>query len=321
VAQGTDQTRATTQLNWHRQYYNDLGMVFTPFGNMRGDMLIADNVPGAATPSTTTTRLLPEGGADLRWPIVAQSPFGQSVFTPVVQFVASANEGNTTAFGNEDAITLNLDHSNLFLADRFSGLDRYEGGTHADLGVTYSLYGKDGGLARATFGQSIHIAGQDSFTDGSGLADNNSDLVGSLLLQPNSNLSLAYEARVKDDLSAFNRQEVIGSLSFDSFSASVSYLNFVAQPNYGQPLPMNWVSGDSKIGLGRGWNLFGGMTYDFTTSLFTRQTAGFEFDCKCMNFKLYYQHTEDSVTFAMDNRVMMSVEFATLGKTGLNLGF
>lgn len=321
VNQGTDQTRATSQLNWHEQYYSGAGTVFTPFGNIRGDMLTADNVPGAATTSTTATRLLPEAGFDLRWPFVSQSALGQSVVSPVVQFITSANEGDTTAFGNEDAITLNLDHTNLFLADRFSGNDRYEGGTRADIGVAYSLFANNGGLVRASLGQSIHIAGQNSFVDGSGLADNESDFVGSLVVQPNSNLSLAYEARMKNDLSAFNRQEVVASLSFDRFSGSLSYLDFAAQPDYGQPLPTHWVSGDTKFGLGRGWSFFGGMTYDFTTSIITRKTAGFEFDCRCMNFKLYYQGAQDSITLAMDNRVMMSVELATLGKTGASLGF
>jgi len=320
VNQGTEQTRATSQLNWHEQYYGGAGTVFTPFANIRGDMLSADNVPGAATTSSTATRLLPEAGFDMRWPFVSQSALGQSVVSPVVQFITSANEGDTTAFGNEDSITLNLDHTNLFLADRFSGMDRYEGGTRADIGVAYSLFANNGGLVRASLGQSIHIAGQNSFVDGSGLADNESDFVGSFVVQPISNLSLAYEARMKNDLSAFNRQEVVASLSFDRFSGSLSYLDFAAQPDYGQPLPTHWVSGDTKLGLGRGWSFFGGMTYDFTTSIITRKTAGFEFDCRCMNFKAYYAEVQDSITLGTDERLMMSIELATLGKTSASLG-
>ena len=321
VNQGTDQTRATTQLNWHNQFYSDAGTVFTPFANVRGDMVVANNVPGAATPATTTTRLLPEVGVDLRWPLVSNSGLGQSVISPVVQVVASANEGSTSAYGNEDAVTLNLDHSNLFLSDRFSGLDRYEGGTRADIGLTYSLFANNGGLIRASLGESVHIAGQNSFVNGSGLADNNSDLVGAFVVQPNSNISLVYEARMRNDFSGLNRQEIVASLNYDRFAGNLSYLDFVAQPNYGQTLPKHWISSDAKFGLSHGWSLFGGMTYDFTTSVLTRKTAGLEFDCRCMNFKLFYAGNQDSVTLITDNRVMMSVEFATLGKTGLSLGF
>ncbi|MDE2385397.1 MAG: LPS-assembly protein LptD [Alphaproteobacteria bacterium] len=325
VNQGTDQTRATTQMNWHRQFYSDAGTVVTPFANMRGDILITDNVPDPTAPggftSTTASRVLPEAGLDARYPFVANLPFGQSIVSPVFQIVASANEGDTSAFGNEDSITLNYDHTSLFLADRFTGLDRYEGGTHADVGVTYSLIGNNGGFIRASAGQSFHLAGQNSFVNGSGLADNESDLVGAIVFQPWNELSLSYETRVKDDFSAINRQEAVASLSFDRFAANLSYLDFAAEPAYGLTTRQHWVSADTKIGLSGGWSMFGGLTYDFTASVLTQKTFGFEYDCQCMNFKLAYTGTEDSISHAVENKVMMSVEFATLGKTGFAANF
>ncbi len=325
VNQGLDQTRSTGQMNWHNQIYGDSGTVITPFANLRSDILVTNNVPdpssGTGYSSETAARVLPEVGLDARWPFVAQTSWGQSVISPVLQVVASANEGNTNAFGNEDSITLNYDHTSLFLANRFTGLDRYEGGTHADIGVTYSLFAKNGGFIRASAGQSIHIAGQNSFVDGSGLADNESDLVGAIILQPWSALSLSYEGRVKEDFSAINRQEFVASLSFDRFTNNISYLDFRAEPNYGRNFREQWVSDDARFALSDGWSLFGGLTYDFTTSVMTRKTAGIEFDCKCMNFKLYYSGNQDSITKVIDNRVLLSIEFATLGKTGVNAAF
>ena len=325
VNQGTDQTRATTQMNWHREIYSDAGTVVTPFANMRSDILITQNVPDVSSStgftSTTMTRVLPEVGVDARYPFVAQLPFGQSIISPVFQLVASSNEGATNAFGNEDSITLNYDHSSLFLANRFSGLDRYEGGTHADVGLTYSLIGNNGGFIRASAGQSFHIAGQNSFVNGSGLADNESDLVAAIVFQPWNELSVSYETRVKDDFSAINRQEAVASLSFDRVSANLSYLDFAAEPAYGLNTRQHWVSGDAKLALSGGWSVFAGMTYDFMADVMTQKTLGIEFDCQCMNFKLAYTGTEDSVSHAVENKVMMSVEFATLGKTGLAANF
>ena len=322
VNQGLDQTRATTQMNWHSQIYGDSGTVITPFANLRSDLFITNKVPdNGGFSSTTAARVLPEVGLDARWPFVADTRFGQSVISPVMQIVASANEGNTNAFGNEDSITLNYDHTSLFLADRFTGLDRYEGGTHADFGLTYSLIGRNGGFIRASAGQSIHIAGQNSFVDGSGLADNESDLVAAMIVQPWSALSLSYETRVKEDFSAVNRQELVASLSFDRFTANVSYLDFGAEPAYGRNNREQWVSNDARIALNDGWSVFGGMTYDFTTGVVTRKTAGVEFDCKCLNFKLFYSGNQDSISKVVDNRVQLSIEFATLGKTGFNAAF
>ena len=176
-------------------------------------------------------------------------------------------------------------------------------------------------MIRASAGQSIHLAGQNSFVNGSGLADNESDLVAAIILQPWSAFSLSYETRMKDDFSAINRQELVASLSFDRFTTNVSYLDFGAEPAYGRNSREQWVSGDGRIALNDGWSVFGGMTYDFVSSVMTRKTAGIEFDCKCMNFKLYYAGTVDSVSLVTDNRVMMSIELATLGKTGINAAF
>ncbi len=326
VNQGTDQTRGTTQMNWHKQFYSDAGTVVTPFTNLRADMLVATNVPdptapGGYTSTTTTTRVLPEVGLDARYPFIANLPFGQSIISPVFQIVSSANEGDRSAFGNEDAITLNYDHTSLFLADRFTGLDRYEGGTHADVGVTYSLIGNNGGFIRASAGQSIHIAGQNSFVDGSGLADNESDLVAAIVVRPWDELSLSYETRVKDDFSAINWQEAVASLNFDGFATNFSYLDFAAEPAYGQPTRQHWVSSDAKIALAGGWSVFGGLTYDFMNDVMTQKTFGFEFDCQCMNLRLAYTGTVDSITKAKSDQVMLSVEFATLGKTGAAIGF
>ena len=325
VNQGTDQTRATTQANWHKQFYGDMGTVITPFANLRSDVFVTENVPdptaASGFTSTVLTRVLPEAGVDARLPFVAHLPVGQSIISPVFQLVTSANEGSTTGIGNEDAITLNYDHTSLFLADRFSGLDRYEGGTHADFGLTYSLIGNNGGFIRASAGQSVHLAGQNSFVDGSGLADNESDLVGAIVFRPWDVLGFSYEARLKDDLSAFNRQEASASLSFDRLSANVSYLNFAPQPAYGLPTQQHWASADARYNFGNGWNVFGGLSYDFINRTVSQRTLGVEFDCDCMNFRLAYVGTEDSATHQLSTKVLMSVEFATIGKTGFAANF
>jgi LPS-assembly protein len=209
----------------------------------------------------------------------------------------------------------------LFLADRFTGLDRYEGGTHADVGVTYALIGNNGGFIRASAGESFHIAGQNSYVAGSGLSTNKSDLVAAITVQPWDNFGLSYEVRVKNDLSGLDRQEATASLSFDDFSTNISYLDFAAEPAYGRLNPEHWVATDAKVKLNNGWNVYGGLTYDFVTSVLVKKTIGLEFDCECMNFKIAYTGTQDSVTFAKEDKVMLSIQFATIGKTGLTAKF
>ena len=321
VNHGTDQTRGVLDVNWKTQFTTDNGIVVSPFAKVRNEIYITDNVPGASSASETTGQILPSTGVDVRMPFISSSQYGQSIITPVFQLISAADQTNVNQWGNEDAITLNFDHTSLFLSDRFTGLDRYEGGTRANVGATYAYYDANGGFIRASLGESVHIAGQNSFVAGSGLSGENSDVVGNIVFQPWSDLSLSYEARMLNDFSALDRQEALASLTFDRISANLGYLNIGAEPNYGRIRAENWVQGDVKFGLEDGWNVFGGLTYDIGYSQLTRKTFGLEFDCECMNFKVAYTGTNDPFTHETEDKVILSLELATLGKATVAAGF
>jgi LPS-assembly protein len=321
VNHGTDQTRGVFDLGWKTQYVSDAGVVVSPFAKMRSEVFVTENVPGAASVSETTGQVLPSIGVDARMPFLASSGSGQSIISPVFQIISAADQSNVNQWGNEDAITLNFDHTSLFLSDRFTGYDRYEGGTRANIGATFAYYGSGGGFVRASVGESVHIAGQNSFVAGSGLSGENSDIVGNIVYQPWSNFSLSYEARILNDFSALDRQEALASLTLDKFSANLGYLNIAAEPNYGRIRAENWAQGDVKIGLDDGWSVFGGLTYDIGYSQLTRKTLGLEFDCECMNFKVAYTGTVDPTDLSKEDRVMLSLELATLGKAAVSSTF
>jgi LPS-assembly protein len=120
----------------------------------------------------------------VRWPFIASYDYGQSILTPVFQAIAATDETDEEKIGNEDAISVNFDNSSLFLHDRFTGQDRYEGGTRANIGLLYSFLADNGGFVRMSLGESFHIAGENSFDLGSGLDGTKSDLVGAIVFQP-----------------------------------------------------------------------------------------------------------------------------------------
>ncbi|MFO1034130.1 MAG: LPS assembly protein LptD [Hyphomicrobiales bacterium] len=321
VEHGTRQARAVGEVDWQRQMISDAGVVVTPFANLRGDFYSAENLPGADSTNETTARILPAAGFDARYPFIANTDWGQSIVSPVFQIVSAADETNTNNIGNEDAITLNFDHTSLFLTDRFTGLDRYEGGTRANIGLTYSFLADNGGFVRASAGESVHIAGRNSFVTGSGLEGSQSDLVAAILVQPWDELSLSYEVRAEEDLSRINRQEAQASLTFDSFSTELGYMYIAAEPNYGRLDTEQWAEASARVGLTDGWYAFGGLRYDLQNDRVNYRTAGVEFDCDCMNFKLAYTGKEDADTGQTDHRVMMSIDLATLGGTSVSSGF
>ncbi len=319
VAHGTSQTRATSQVTWQKEYITSGGIVASPFATLRGDMYMANNLPDPSTGVTQNVPLtgdvLPAAGVDVRMPLVAHYGMGQSVLTPVAQVIAAANEPDPTNLGNEDSIALNFDHTNLFLADKFTGFDRYDGGTKANVGLTYAFYANNGNYIRASTGESIHLAGTNSYVAGSGLNGPVSDLVSAIEVQPWNRLSLSYELRTAEDLSSIHQQEIMASLDFDSISTDIGYLSIPAAPAYGRTAAENWVGGNVRYKFDDGWSVYGGLTYDLVSNQIAKHSVGVEFDCQCMNFRLDYTGSVDTVTNIVNNTVSLSLALRTLGKT------
>ena len=317
---GTEQTHAVSRLKWRRQMVSDMGLLVTPFTELRSDLYVSDNVPGSAGGQETDTHLLPSAGVDVRFPLIADHGVAQGVLTPVFQIIAAPSEPEVDDRGNEDAITLNFDSTSLFLSDRFTGFDRYEGGVRANAGVTYTLMGENGGFLRASLGETFHIAGDNSFAAGSGLDGTSSDLVGALALQLNDSVTLGYQARVEEDLSRINVQEVSLGLTFDRISGSVSYADIAAAANYGRPTAEEQVWGDASVMLSDAWSLFGSFRYDIEDDHFMERTIGVGFNCDCMNAQLAYsQNRYDEGD--IEHKISLSVELRTIGGVQGGFGF
>ena len=324
INHGTDQTRAVSNINWQRQMTTDAGQVITPFAKVRSDLYIASNVPdgmGGYRDDEVTGRMLPSAGIDMRWPFIASYGFGQGIITPVFQAIAATDETDEEKIGNEDAISVNFDNSSLFLHDRFTGQDRYEGGTRANIGLLYSFLAQNGGFARVSLGESFHIAGENSFELDSGLDGTKSDLVGAIVFQPWDIFGLSYQARVEEDLSDINVQEAFANFSTNRFSGSLGYVSLDSEPSAGRTADIEYIDGDASFRFGEAWSIFGGITYDLENDVFSSKSGGIAFDCDCMSAKLTYSETNTTdVSDEMDRTLKFSVELRTIGRTGFSTG-
>ena len=324
INHGTDQSRAVTNVNWQKQMTTGAGQVFTPFAKIRSDLYITNNVPdgmGGYRDEEITGRFLPSAGIDVRWPFIASYDLGQSIFTPVFQAIAATDETEEDEIGNEDAISLNFDNSSLFLHDRFTGQDRYEGGTRTNVGLLYTFLANNGGFVRMSLGESFHIAGENSFDLGSGLDGTKSDLVGAIVFQPWANLGLSYQARVEEDLSSINVQEAFANFSMDRFSASLGYVYLDSEPRAGREETIEQIESDASFRFTEAWSLFGGVRYDLAEDRFRSKAVGVAFDCDCMSAKLTYSETTGTdVADETDRALKFSIELRTIGQTGFSVG-
>jgi LPS-assembly protein len=327
VYHGTAQSRVTAQALWKSEQISDLGTVLTTSARLRSDVFVSRNVPDPALAATAgelksaQVDVLPSLGLDLRLPLIASNAMGQSIITPVVQVFTATSEKRDREIGNEDSIAQNLDHTNIFLEDRFTGLDRYEGGVRANAGLTYNLFASNGAFVRASIGESFHLSGTNSFGDRSGLQDARSDLVGAFTVSPWEGISLKYEGRLHNDLSAVNRQIASVGLSFDRFSGNVGYLFIDSEPSQGRKFTEEFIAADGRYLVSPGWYLTGNMKYDLQDNFFRQQGVGIQYECECMDASLSYSANKSKVSGLTDHRVMFTFSLATIGGTSVATRF
>jgi LPS-assembly protein len=323
VVHGEEQSRATTTAHWQRQFISNAGTLATPFAKMRADFYRNEDLPDAdlidPAEDHSTARLLPSAGVDLRWPFVRGTASGQHVVTPVAQFITASDETDEDEIGNEDAINLNFDTTNLFLHQKFSGEDRYEGGTRVNAGVLYSYLMPNGGFLRASLGESFHVAGENSFDVDSGLEETRSDIVAAVAFQPWDHLRFTYQARF--DHGEFDPavQDAGIDLAFDSWTLSAGVSDVEAAPAYGRLTDELQAWAYATLPLRGGWSVFGGLRYDFEQNISTYETLGLAFNCDCFNFRIAYVSNDDEEDGDLDksHSVVFTVDFKGLGS---NLG-
>ncbi|TIL61554.1 MAG: LPS-assembly protein LptD, partial [Mesorhizobium sp.] len=150
-------------------------------------------------------RFMATAGLEMRWPVLFSSTSSSHIFEPMAQVFVRPNEQYVggLAVPNEDAQSFVFDATTLFERDKFSGYDRLEGGTRANVGLRYSGTYDNGWSTNALFGQSYQLDGQNSFDapdlvnvgEDSGLETASSDYVGLVGFNSPSGLSGSVSGR------------------------------------------------------------------------------------------------------------------------------
>ncbi len=278
-------SRASVTASWRREFIDPIGQVWTPFAYARADGFWVDaDFSGYQNPNLaaflpreqeTSARVMPAVGLEYRFPFVARFGGGATthVVEPIAQVIARPNETRAGLLPNEDAQSLIFEDTSLFDWDKFSGYDRVEGGVRANLGAQYTITGPDGFYANALFGQSVHLAGLNSFERAdianvgrdSGLESKRSDFVGRFQVAPNRNLSFVTRGRFDQDDLSIKRFETGVTGSFGPWlpvTASVLYANYAAQPELGYQQRREGIAASAQLNLTANWHLSGSVLVD-----------------------------------------------------------
>jgi LPS-assembly protein len=286
-------TRLSSQVSWRRSYIDDAGQVWAPFAYIRADGFwdnystvgfqnaAIQNFVGGDT--DLVGRVMPAVGLDYRYPFAATNGLGTHILEPRAQIIARPGETHIGRLPNEDAQSLVFDDTTIFDWNKFSGYDRVEGGVRANYGLEYSFTSPTGFYANLFGGQSLQVAGQNSFKTAdltgigpdSGLDSRASDYVTRVLIKPNSYFTFNTRTRFgQDDLSLqrFETQAVANLNPILPLSTSLTYARYAPQPELGFPLRREGLLSTVSYNVTPRWNLTGTMIFDLDRYLTSRQT-------------------------------------------------
>lgn len=326
--QGLDGTngRVSTEIEWKKQIITESGLVFTPILAARGDYHSFDvnTSPTGLAGGTDATRGMVTAGFEAKYPLLIRTGSSSHVLEPIAQVFARNDERLSGGLPNEDAQSFVFDASNLFERDKFSGFDRIEGGTRANIGIRYAGSFSNGFSTSAVFGQSFHLAGKNSFaqTDltgagaDSGLETNRSDYVGAVTLDNGAGISLSALARFDKDNFDVKRSSLTARYTNEHLQTSLTHSRIKAQSGYGSLSDREEIGASASLKFADDWRIFGSSTYDIDASNFTTSTAGLTYENICFVVKGTYTHNHATATSKADWNVGLNLNFRTLGSLG-----
>ena len=150
-------------------------------------------------------------------------------------------------------------------------------------GFQYTANFANGGHANVVAGQSIQVAGQNSYTlydvantgQDSGLNKTMSNFVAGETLQPTSS-PIWFISKQQFDSSTFqlDRFDAIGKASIAGVTASVDYALYAAQPALGWEYPREGLTGNASYKFLDRWSVDGSLVLDMSRHYYDIRRAG-----------------------------------------------
>ncbi len=363
---GGDYTRATANVTWKQQFIDNIGQVWTPFvfTRVNGAFLTLNSSNTVAFDQTGTAgtyisnsyqstflgtdanswlgQITPGIGLDYRFPFTMATSWGTHVLEPIAQVIVRPNEITNASLVNEDSQSLVFDDTNLFMWNKFSGYDRFEGGTRANYGGQYTMNFANGGYANFMLGQSMQLAGTNSYGTpdaaniglSSGLDSRRSDIVSRIGFAPNPFLSIMAKGRFDPVDYSVRRFDVAASARVSAkVEGSLQYARYEAQPLIGYDKRREGVSTALKYKFHPNYYAAGNVIFDLSRHLYNTNSSvggraglfsmagmgagvGYMDDCTtiAVNYASIYQD-KGTGSAVRNQTVLVQLQLRTLGDT------
>lgn len=331
---GTDTRRASLTMEYERPFAGLLGDQWkvTLHGDAAAyDAVDVNDIPNfAPNRNIDTARALPQLAVDFRWPFARDSgAWGTQIIEPIAQVIIAPQSGDSQLrrIPNEDSLDFEFTDANLFGFNRFTGIDRLDGGVRANVALHGAWY-----LGGTTFdglvGQSYRTNKDDLFPASSGLYDQVSDIVARGTFAPTRWLDFTYRTRLDKDTLNTHFADAVASAGVDKFRVSGGYIYTTFNPfsYYDQPAPppagnpYYFPRNEVTVGLSSKWGNYRFNGYA-RRNLATNQMVAvgadaiYEDECFIFDLRLFRRYTSingDSGSSA----VLFLVTFKTIGQFG-----
>ncbi|HUB11724.1 MAG TPA: LPS assembly protein LptD [Acetobacteraceae bacterium] len=233
---GTNTQRAAVSMNWERPFTGALGDLWKLTLHVDAASYNASHFnqqPNFGTHDTIdNARALPQMAVDFRWPFMRDSgAWGTQIIEPHLQLVVGPQVGSSQndKYPNEDSLDLEFTDTNLFGFNRFTGIDRLDGGVRLNAALQGTWY--LGGTTFDGFIGQTYRTNQDSvFPEYTGLHDQVSDIVGHIYFAPTTWFDVMYRARFSHRTFNTEMTDVTASVGVPKFRLAGGFLYTAYDP-------------------------------------------------------------------------------------------
>lgn len=338
---GTTMQRLVGDVNWRRKLIDPIGITYTPFANLRGDVISYDNAVDPLTnleiDDSAVARGVASAGILASYPWLARTSAASHVVEPIGQVIVRTAKVDQRRLPNEESRSIVFDDTNLFELNKLSGLDRVETGSRANVGLQYTFQANSGGYARILAGQSFHLSGENIFAGNSGiepstdpssaasiinenngLNEDQSDYVLGAYLAPSQVFRVIGQGRFDEDDLSLLRADVAVDLNYGPFDAQAIYTFAANDPLTGLDTEdQQDVVGSLGLQIAERWRLTGAIRYDIDAAQIRQDSISLSYHDDCFVLTTTYaesriENEERDIT--QDRTVMLRFQLKHLGE-------
>lgn len=332
---GTNTRRVHLGGGWERGFIDPAGAVWKTSLHFESAIYHAQqfneqpNFGRVATSSAA--QAMPTAAIELRYPLTRSVGGGYQLIEPIMQVIVAPSGSSyiqgVTRIPNEDSLDADFTDARLFALNRYSGIDRLEGGVRANVGLHGAWHFADGGVVDAQVGQGFRAKRDPGFGVGSGLDGRATDIVGHVTYTPNKYLDLTTRERFDHRTGKVRFADAIATAGTDLLRVSAGYIYSFTNPYllYSAPVvPATLTSPRNEITLGVStkqapWRFSAIARRDVRTRQMVSVGLGASYEDECFIFDATASRRYTSINGDRGaTTILFQITLKTVGEFGFN---